>query len=146
MKRRSASTGKSGESRSTKPKDALQTGSTAVEQLSDPMFAGGSLFPMEIGGFSALTSTADVVPGGQCTWYYWGPPGARVSVTVTRLRNSGGHLHPGGPTGTVSPTSFVLGNNYPQNVPVVFTAPVASATMRANSSVFYWESKHSFCL
>ena len=92
---------------------AAMTADVAVLIVGD-LTAGVSIFPSEQGGLSAASSVADVRPGSQVTWYYRGPPGARVSVSVSRIQNTGGHIHPGGPSGTISPSSFVLGSNYPQ--------------------------------
>jgi hypothetical protein len=90
---------------------------------------GCSPYPVEDGDSIVADAVANVLPGGQVTWYYWGPPGARVTLSVQRLQNTGGHNHQGGPTGSISPSSFVLGPHYPQNQPVVFTAPVASGSV-----------------
>lgn len=91
---------------------------------------GAWVFPIEEGDMYAAASISAVPPGGQTTWYYWGPPGATVTVSTRRVAYTGGHRHAGGPTGSVDPARFVLGPNYPQNHPVVFGAPPASGTVQ----------------
>jgi hypothetical protein len=100
-----------------------------VVQVSDEQIGCG-LSPANPGDFVALYQAQQVLPGHQVTWYYWGPSGANVHVSLQRVNNSGGHFHGGGPIGAVAPTSFRLGSNYPQNVPVVFTAPPAAGTVQ----------------
>lgn len=92
--------------------------------------AGHSTFPIEIGDLIVAEPVANVLPGGQTTWYFWGPPGARVTLTLKRLDNSGGHNHPGGPAGSIAPQTFVLGPHYPQNQPAVFSAPPAAGSVQ----------------
>jgi hypothetical protein len=73
-----------------------------------------------------VLETQQMGPGGSVNWYYWGPPGTTVTIELLRVANSGGHNHGGAisalAVGTASPTQFVLGNNYPQNVRVVHQA------------------------
>jgi hypothetical protein len=73
--------------------------------------------------------TLSVGPGKQITWYTSGPPGNEVTISLERIENSGGHLHAGGPIGSANPSVFVLGPTYPQNVPVIYTAPDAAGTV-----------------
>lgn len=85
-----------------------------------------------VGDAYSLLADAVVQPGGQITWFYWGPPGAAVSIRLTRLTNTGGHQHPNsgdGPAGTAVPSAFTLGPNYPQNHRVVVTGPDAGGVV-----------------
>ena len=69
-------------------------------------------------------------PGGTNTWYVSGTQGSSVDISLERLWGTGGHLHSGGPVGSVSPSSFTLTGPYPQNVQVTFTAPDACGNIR----------------
>jgi hypothetical protein len=93
-------------------------------------FAGFSPFPVEAGDSTVAQPVLNVVPGAQGTWYFYGPPGAKVTISLNRLQNSGGHNHPGGPAGSIAPQAFVLGPHYPQNQPAVFTAPLAAGSVQ----------------
>lgn len=101
----------------------------------DASAIGCSTFPIEAGISVVAEPVANVHPGGQVTWYFWGPAGARVSIGVSRLQNTGGHNHPGGPAGSFAPQTFVLGPHYPQNQPSVFSAPVASGSVQMIANV-----------
>jgi Penicillin-insensitive murein endopeptidase len=94
---------------------------------------GASILPVELEALAATTVTHDVKPGSQTTWYYRGEPGAQVTIVLSRIANSGGHLHSGGPSGTANLSTFVLGPSYPQNRPVVFTAPAAAGTIQQDA-------------
>lgn len=81
-----------------------------------------------------ILETQQMRPGGSVNWYYWGPAGATVTIELIRVANSGGHNHGGATSdslavGTASPTRFVLGNNYPQNVRVVHRASDVCGTI-----------------
>lgn len=121
--------------RESHPKaNQLLLGQDIVLVKVDTAALGCSPFPVEAGVSVVAEPVADVVPGGQVTWYFNGPAGARVNINLSRLQNTGGHNHPGGPTGSVAPQSFVLGPRYPQNQPSVFTAPVAAGSVQMVSS------------
>ncbi|WP_438393621.1 hypothetical protein [Caballeronia sp. DA-9] len=90
---------------------------------------GADVFPLQTGEAFASIPVGDVRPGSQITWYYSGPAGATMTLSLNRVPNSGGHIHAGGPTGSLSRTSIILGTKYPQNEPVVFTAPDAAGTI-----------------
>jgi len=88
------------------------------------------------GDVYSIFADAVVLPDGQMTWYYRGPPGATVTISLTRVANTGGHSHSNsgtGPAGSVTPSSFVLGPNYPQNQQVVVRAAAASGTLLLTS-------------
>jgi len=108
----------------------LQLGQKIDIARVDSGMVGCTPFPVELGDFAPAANVGNVVPGGQLTWYFWGPAGARVTISLSRLPNTGGHSHPGGPTGSMAPQSFVLGPHYPQNQPSVFTAPIAAASVQ----------------
>lgn len=92
--------------------------------------AGISSFPIRRSDkFAPAAPSGLTEPGGAETWYVWGKPGDTVTLSLERLESSGGHSHLGGPTGTVSPTSVTLGPNFPQNVPVTFTASQTSGSV-----------------
>jgi hypothetical protein len=102
--------------------------------LVDPDRPDCGVSPNEVepGDHYSLFADAVVQPGGGVVWYFRGPPGATVTVSLARLANSGGHQHPNsgaGPAGSAAPNSFVLGPNYPQNQRVVVTAPEAGGTV-----------------
>jgi hypothetical protein len=107
--------------------------STDVKAV-DSLTAICALFPVELGSLEAVALAAAVAPGGQITFYLSGTPGARVSIAVNRVQNSGGHLHAGGPSGSISPQSLVLGPKYPQNQTAVFTAPIASGSVQVTAN------------
>jgi hypothetical protein len=98
---------------------------------------GCSIEPVDANDTCARDSTQHMPPGAQVTWYYWGPSGDTVNISLRRVKNSGGHFHQEGPVGSVAPTSFQLGPNYPQNFPVVFTAPVAAGSIE---QISLWSS------
>ena len=84
----------------------------------------------------APSITGNCEPGGTITWYTNGPQGAQVKIRLARLSGSGGHNHDGGgPTGTISPSSFTLRDPYPQNVRSIFRAPEACGTIRQKVAV-----------
>ena len=82
----------------------------------------------------ALGAAKSTEPSGTITWYVNGRPNTRVTLVLSRVANSGGHSHPGGPVGTVAPAAIDLGPNYPQNIPVIFTAPEAAGTITLTMS------------
>jgi hypothetical protein len=95
---------------------------------------GCASFPVEANQEVGILETQQMRPGASVNWYYWGPPGATVTIELIRVANSGGHNHGGATTaalavGTASPTRFVLGNNYPQNVRVVHRASDVCGTV-----------------
>lgn len=95
--------------------------------------------PGYVGRFKAYTSeTQDVYPGKTVTWYVFGPPGDTVKISLTREDKSGGHNHPNdssnGPSGRAVPKVFQLGANYPQNVPVTYTAPFVGGIVKIRST------------
>jgi hypothetical protein len=112
----------------------LQLGQDILLLKVDAPALGFSPFPVEAGVSVVAEPVANVVPGGQVTWYFWGPPGARVNIGLSRLQSTGGHNHAGGPTGSMSPQSFVLGPHYPQNQPSVLTAPVAAGSVQLGAT------------
>lgn len=84
-----------------------------------------SSYPLDdVNVMVALQEEQVTGPSGTIRWYLNGPKGLSGTIKLKRLPNSGGHHHPGGPTGTVRPSTFTLGK-YPQNLPVSFTAPDA---------------------
>ncbi|MFL9900409.1 hypothetical protein PQR71_20005 [Paraburkholderia fungorum] len=90
---------------------------------------GADVFPLQTGEAFASIPVGDVRPGSQITWYYSGPAGATMTLSLNRIPNSGGRIHAGGPTGSLSRTSIILGPKHPQNEPLVFTAPDAAGTI-----------------
>ncbi len=73
-------------------------------------------------------------PNGTIKWKVSGSTGATVTLTLQRVQNTGGHVHSGGPTGSVSPSSFTLTGPYPQNVPVTYSAPNAAGLIKLIST------------
>lgn len=76
-----------------------------------------------------LVTSQSGPPNGQIRWYFNGPTGLTCSISLQRLPNSGGHLHPGGPVGTAQPSSFKLQGAYPQNVIVMIHLSEAAGTI-----------------
>ena len=74
-------------------------------------------------------------PGAAMIFYANAPTGTSLSLALERVPNSGGHHH-GGATreplavGAINPSSIVLNGPYPQNVPVTYTAPEVSGSVR----------------
>jgi hypothetical protein len=71
--------------------------------------------------------TVDVKPNGTGVLYASGPPGASVTIALSFVGGSNGHIHSDGSNdpnivGKISPVSFTLPDGYPQNVPTTFTA------------------------
>jgi hypothetical protein len=94
-----------------------------------------SSFPIDnINQYAAIMETQTTLPGGRINWYTSGPTGLSVSISLSRLAHTGGHIHEGGPTGEVSPSSFVLGQ-YPQNVRSEFHAPEAGGSIQQTTTV-----------
>jgi hypothetical protein len=89
--------------------------------------------PVSIGDFVSIKSDFNSQPGGRFNLYHNGPQGAVVKVSLSWARNSGGHIHTGGLTGSVHPSSVKLGANYPQNALTVITAPETGGTLLIRS-------------
>jgi hypothetical protein len=100
-----------------------------VSSLSgDPIEKGSSLRIFETLRLKPSTPPG-VPPGPQTsTMYANSAQGASVTFELERVPNTGGHYH-GGATreplavGTIAPASVAFTGPYPQNVPIVFTAP-----------------------
>lgn len=78
-----------------------------------------------------------VKPGEKMKFYGSGPAGVSLTVTLSRVANSGGHFH-GGTTsdplavGTMVPNHITFVGAEPQNVPVDYTAPLACGSIRVD--------------
>lgn len=90
-------------------------------------------YPISIGDFVAIQEDFTCPPNGRLNLYLNGQPRAVVTLSLSWSRNSGGHVHSGGLTGTVQPSSVVLGPNYPQNALTVITAPEAGGMLLIRS-------------
>lgn len=81
-----------------------------------------------------IPQTKEVAPGQNITWYVSGPPMSIVQLSLERIANSGGHIHPNtndnGPKGSLSPSTLTLKDKYPQNYPVLYTAPKISGSVK----------------
>jgi hypothetical protein len=90
---------------------------------------------------AAADDDGAVSPQGAADYFVSGAPGARVTLSLRRVANSGGHAH-GGETsdpaavGSISPQSLTLSGPFPQNVKVTHrVADVCGAiTVRAQFS------------
>lgn len=75
-------------------------------------------------------------PGGVATFYASGPVGRRITITLERDGfGNGGHRHPGGPTGSIAPSDFIIAGRYPQNIPCVFMASEVSGSINVTASI-----------
>ena len=75
-------------------------------------------------GWANLSLTQHCEPGDTITWYTFGDAGLECEITLERALNAGGHHHPGGPTGTIDPATFIL-KGWEVPVTSIFTAPDA---------------------
>lgn len=94
-----------------------------------------SHFPIQTGDEFGILQTVTLRPNQSYTWYYFGDPGARVTLSLQRVLNSGGHTHSGrtsarASVGTISPNSLVLHGKWPQNIPAVYTANDVCGSIR----------------
>lgn len=94
----------------------------------------GSSKPLDLESRLTWTTseTQTVRPNERVTWYVYGPINGTVRTKLSRLQGTGGHHghRAAGSVGTLSPATFRLTGAYPQNIPVIYTAPVAAGLIR----------------